>query len=136
MHGIRLTGTGIKTKNIKIRPERQCVLGCPVSAHTWEKPENGEIPGEGEVHLAFLLGIAEIALGEWYQIVFFRTLHNPRRSVMPIDFTPAQKDLLATILEKELADVRVEIHHTDKFEFKQQLKEREKLLLELTEKLK
>ncbi len=54
---------------------------------------------------------------------------------MSTAFSTEQIELLKTMLEKELADVRVEIHHTDKYEFKQQLKERERELLTIMEML-
>ncbi len=55
---------------------------------------------------------------------------------MAIDLSKKEKDLLATILEKELEEVRSELHHTQDHDYKDNVKEREKLVRDLLAKLK
>ena len=55
---------------------------------------------------------------------------------MAIDLGKKEKDLLATILEKELEEVRSELHHTQDHDYKDNVKEREKLVRDLLAKLK
>jgi hypothetical protein len=54
---------------------------------------------------------------------------------MPIDLTQAEKELLAGILEKELDEIRSELHHTRGHDYKESIKEREKLVRDLLAKL-
>ncbi len=55
---------------------------------------------------------------------------------MNTEFSNDELELMQTMLEKELEDVRVEIHHTDKFEFKAELKHREQLIQSLLKRVK
>ncbi len=54
---------------------------------------------------------------------------------MPIELSPQEKEILAGLLARELDDVRSELRHTQGHEFKDSLKEREKLLRILSAKL-
>jgi hypothetical protein len=54
---------------------------------------------------------------------------------MPIDLSEAERTLLASILEKELEDIRSELHHTRGHEYKESLKEREALVRGLMAKV-
>lgn len=55
---------------------------------------------------------------------------------MNIELSNDEMELIQTMLEKEIEEVRVEIHHTDKFEFKAELKQRERLIQSLSKRLK
>lgn len=55
---------------------------------------------------------------------------------MAIELSKPEKELLAAILEKELEDVRSELHHTQDHEYKDRVKEREKIVRDLLAKLK
>ncbi len=55
---------------------------------------------------------------------------------MAIELSMPEKELLATILEKELEEVRSELHHTKDHDYKDNVKEREKLVRDLLAKLK
>lgn len=55
---------------------------------------------------------------------------------MAIELSKPEKELLATILEKELEEVRSELHHTQDHDYKDNVKEREKLVRGLLAKLK
>lgn len=46
-----------------------------------------------------------------------------------------EKDILIEILKEYLNDLQDEIHHTDDYDFKETLKRREKLLVELLYKI-
>jgi len=54
---------------------------------------------------------------------------------MAIELVDVEKDLLKAMLEKELEDIRSEFHHTQAFDYKESLKERENLVRGLLEKL-
>jgi hypothetical protein len=54
---------------------------------------------------------------------------------MPIDLIPMEKDLLVNLLEKELEEIRSELHHTQGHGYKDTLKERELLVRGLLAKL-
>jgi hypothetical protein len=54
---------------------------------------------------------------------------------MAIELSRQEKDLLTAILQKELEDVRSEFHHTEEFDYKQSLKEREAMVRVLLDKL-
>jgi hypothetical protein len=54
---------------------------------------------------------------------------------MVIEMSPTEKELLTTILEKELEEVRSEFHHTRDHEYKDTVQEREKLVRSLLKKL-
>jgi hypothetical protein len=54
---------------------------------------------------------------------------------MGIELSQREKDLLNAILRKELEDVRSEFHHTQAFEYKESLKEREAAVRGLLDKL-
>lgn len=54
---------------------------------------------------------------------------------MPIDLAPMEKDLLVNLLEKELEDIRTELHHTRGHDYKDTLKERELIVRGLLAKL-
>lgn len=55
---------------------------------------------------------------------------------MPIELSAQEREMIAGLLEKELEDVRSELHHTRSHEYKDGLKEREKAVRELMAKLK
>jgi len=55
---------------------------------------------------------------------------------MPVDLTREEIGLIVGLLESEQDEIRSEIHHSQNFEFKTGLKEREKLILAILEKLK
>ena len=55
---------------------------------------------------------------------------------MAIELSKPEKDLLATILEKELEEVRSELHHTQDHDYKDNVKDREKIVRDLLAKLK
>jgi hypothetical protein len=55
---------------------------------------------------------------------------------MPINLSQAESELLAGLSEKELDDVRSELHHTQGHEYTESLKEREALVPSLIGKLK
>lgn len=55
---------------------------------------------------------------------------------MAIELSKPEKDLLTTILEKELEDVRSELHHTTDHAYRDNVKEREELVRDLLAKLK
>lgn len=54
---------------------------------------------------------------------------------MAIELNPAEREILTGLLEKELEEVRSELHHTRGREYKDGLKERERLIRELLAKL-
>lgn len=54
---------------------------------------------------------------------------------MPIDLTQAEKEFLTGLLEKELDEIRSELHHTRGHDYKESIKEREKLVRDLLAKL-
>ncbi len=47
---------------------------------------------------------------------------------MPIELDPLEKDLITNLLEKELEEIRTELHHTQGHGYKDTLKERELLV--------
>jgi len=47
---------------------------------------------------------------------------------MAIDLSETERELLASLLEKELEDVRSELHHTQGHDYKDTLKAREALV--------
>ena len=55
---------------------------------------------------------------------------------MPVELSPEEKELLVSLLESESEEVRSEIHHTSNLEYKDGLKEREKLVRGLLGRLK
>jgi hypothetical protein len=55
---------------------------------------------------------------------------------MAIDLTKEEAELLRAILEKELEEVRSELHHTQAHDYKESLKEREALVRGLLGRLK
>jgi hypothetical protein len=54
---------------------------------------------------------------------------------MQIDLSQEEKDLLMGLLEKELDEVRSELHHTQAHDYKESLKVREQLVRALLAKL-
>jgi hypothetical protein len=54
---------------------------------------------------------------------------------MPIELDPLEKDLVTNLLEKELEEIRSELHHTRGHDFKDTLKERELLVRGLLARL-
>jgi hypothetical protein len=54
---------------------------------------------------------------------------------MHIDLSQPETELLAGLLEKELDEIRSELHHTQGHDFKERLKEREALAESLLAKL-
>jgi hypothetical protein len=53
-----------------------------------------------------------------------------------INFTDKEQETLVEMLEREIPNLRHEIHHTDDREYREFLKEKEKLLHALLSKLK
>jgi len=47
---------------------------------------------------------------------------------MAIDLSEPERELLAELLDKELEDIRSELHHTQGHDFKDSLREREALV--------
>lgn len=54
---------------------------------------------------------------------------------MTIELTQVEREVLAGLLEEELEEVRSELHHTQGHEYKDGLREREKILRGLLVKL-
>jgi len=54
---------------------------------------------------------------------------------MDITLSNLEKDLLVSLLDKELEEVRSEFHHTEAYDFREGLKCREELLRSLLTKL-
>lgn len=54
---------------------------------------------------------------------------------MAIELNQPEKDLLKSMLEKELEDVRSQFHHAQVFDYKERLKARESLIRGLLDKL-
>jgi len=54
---------------------------------------------------------------------------------MPIDLSQVENELLAGLLEKELDEIRSEVHHTQGHDYKESLKAREQLVRGLLAKL-
>lgn len=55
---------------------------------------------------------------------------------MPIDLSQQEKEIVTGLLEKELEDIRSELHHTQGHDYKDTLKERELLVRGLLAKIK
>jgi transcription antitermination factor NusA-like protein len=55
---------------------------------------------------------------------------------MPIELSREEKNLLVGLLEKEVYEIRTEIHHTQGYDYKEGLKAREKLVQALLGRLK
>ena len=56
--------------------------------------------------------------------------------MIELDLTPEETAVLASILETDLSDLRMEISHTDSFDFRTELKSRKALLNKVLERLK
>ncbi len=54
---------------------------------------------------------------------------------MDIALSDLEKDLLVSLLDKELEEVRSEFHHTEAYEFREGLRCREELLRSILTKL-
>ncbi len=54
---------------------------------------------------------------------------------MPIDLTAAERELVKSMLEQELEDIRSELHHTQNHEYRDSLKVREQVIREVLAKL-
>ena len=54
---------------------------------------------------------------------------------MAIELSQPEKELLTALLEKELEDVRSELHHTQGHDYRDSVKEREKVVRGLLVKL-
>jgi hypothetical protein len=54
---------------------------------------------------------------------------------MHVELTPEECTLLANLLDQAVRDLKAEIHHTDTPDYKDQLKEREALMVGLLRKL-
>jgi hypothetical protein len=52
-------------------------------------------------------------------------------AAMKVELKPEEAQLLKLLLEKDLGETRVEVHHARNMEYKSHLQEREKLLQEL-----
>jgi hypothetical protein len=57
------------------------------------------------------------------------------RGSMPIDLSQPEKELVTGLLEKELDEIRSELHHTQGHDYKDRLREREQLVRGLLAKL-
>jgi len=55
---------------------------------------------------------------------------------MAVELLRDEQDLLVGLLEREFEEIRSEIHHTQNHEYKDSLKEREKLVIALLGRLK
>jgi hypothetical protein len=55
---------------------------------------------------------------------------------MPVELSAEEKELLIGLLENEFEEIRPEIHHTRSLEYKNGLKQREKLVRGLLGRLK
>lgn len=55
---------------------------------------------------------------------------------MPIRLSQAEKELVTRLLEEELEEIRTELHHAQVHDYKEGIKEREKLVRELLAKLR
>ncbi len=55
---------------------------------------------------------------------------------MQVTINKDEVELLETLLDQEIIQLRVEIHHTWRFEYKEMLKEREKLVGRLLERIR
>lgn len=55
---------------------------------------------------------------------------------MNLSLSPAEHAELLVLVEREHADIRAEIHHTETFSYKEVLKQREATLKEILEKLR
>jgi hypothetical protein len=55
---------------------------------------------------------------------------------MPIELSKEEKEILIGLLEREFGEVRTEIHHTRSHDYKDDLKERERRVHELIQRLK
>ncbi len=55
---------------------------------------------------------------------------------MPVELTHEEKVLVVELLEREFGEIRTEIHHTRNHEYKDGLKEREKQVHALLNRLK
>jgi hypothetical protein len=59
-------------------------------------------------------------------------VRNPiREGTMAIDLNESEREFLVSLLERELEDVRTELHHTQGHDYKDTLKAREALVREL-----
>ena len=54
---------------------------------------------------------------------------------MPIDLSFLEREMVKSLLEKELEDIRSELHHTQSHEYKDNLKERERVIREVLARL-
>jgi hypothetical protein len=54
---------------------------------------------------------------------------------MPIELTAVEKDLVKGVLEQELEDIRAELRRTENHEYRDNLKERERVIREVLAKL-
>jgi hypothetical protein len=57
-------------------------------------------------------------------------------AIMQFDVNPEEADLLRILLEKDLGETRVEVHHSKNMDYKSHLQAREKMLLALAARLK
>ena len=55
---------------------------------------------------------------------------------MKLELKPEEADLLKILLEKDIEEARVEVHHAKNIEFKAHLQEREKLAQSLVARIK
>ena len=55
---------------------------------------------------------------------------------MPSQLSRAEKDLVTRLLEDELEEIRTELHHAQVHDYKESIREREKLARDLLAKLK
>ena len=55
---------------------------------------------------------------------------------MAIDLSKPERELLATILEKELEEIRSEFHHAEVHDYKESLKAREALIRGLLDRMR
>ncbi len=55
---------------------------------------------------------------------------------MQVELTDAEQELLANLLDNAMRDLKEEIYHTETFDYKEQLKEREALMAGLLTKVK
>ena len=56
-------------------------------------------------------------------------------TITKIELTPEESVLLKEVLESDLSELRMEISHTDSFDFREQLKKKQQMLTSLVGRL-
>jgi hypothetical protein len=66
----------------------------------------------------------------------FKMESREREGSMSIELSAAERELLASILEDELTEIRSELHHAQVHDYKESLKAREALVRGLLDRLR